>query len=57
MEIFRSPERAAVVELLEQAGLPVADVSAAMLEGFLGCGRPDALHGAIGGYAQANCGA
>lgn len=46
--IFANPPLASVVRLLNEAGLPTADLTNAHLEAFFGIGSPDALDGVVG---------
>lgn len=48
MNIFPSPPRQQVVDLLAEAGLPTSDLSDDSLQHFLGCGAPDDLRGIVG---------
>lgn len=48
LDIFVRPEKAQVHRLLEEAGLPTADLTPAHLEHFLGCGSERALDGVVG---------
>jgi len=46
--IFRQPDAAQVRRLAELAGLPTADLAAADLSHFFGCGAMDRPHGVVG---------
>jgi amino-acid N-acetyltransferase len=48
MRLSASPPEHRVRELLQAAALPVADLSAAHLEHFFGCGEADAPQGVVG---------
>jgi amino-acid N-acetyltransferase len=48
MEITIKPGEAAVKRLLEESGLPTADITAAHMEHFFGCGAPSGLAAVAG---------
>jgi amino-acid N-acetyltransferase len=48
MRLSTSPPERCVRELLQAAALPVADLTAAHLEHFFGCGEADAPQGVVG---------
>jgi amino-acid N-acetyltransferase len=48
MEIVGSPEENAVKRLLSESGLPTADITAAHMEHFFGCGAPAGLAAVAG---------
>ena len=48
MNIFPSPSRQQVVDLLAEAGLPTSDLTDDSLQHFLGCGDPAAPRGIVG---------
>jgi amino-acid N-acetyltransferase len=46
--VFRQPDATQVRRLVESAGLPTADLDAADLAHFFGCGAVDRPHGVVG---------
>ena len=48
MEITTKPDEAAVKRLLAESGLPTADITAAHMEHFFGCGAPAGLTAVVG---------
>lgn len=48
MDIFRHPPERRTLALLAECGLPAGDLTAADLDGFLGCGREDEPDGVVG---------
>lgn len=48
MDIFTDPDESAVINLLSESSLPVADITAKHLEHFFGCGSGGNLDGVVG---------
>jgi amino-acid N-acetyltransferase len=48
MEIFANPNESSVKQLLSEANLPTADITAQHLTHFFGCGHGSGLEGVVG---------
>lgn len=48
MDLFSHPSESAVKRLLTESGLPTADITAAHLAHFFGCGHGSELEGVVG---------
>jgi amino-acid N-acetyltransferase len=48
MAIFANPNESAAKQLLSEAGLPVADITAQHMRHFFGCGSDSKLEGLVG---------